>query len=226
MSKLQRLGVTSLAAGVGLVTFFNAVAFVKAQQSPRSPVPAPTGFIVGEIRQFSFDTKSPAYQALEQAGWLECDGRSLAITAYGPLHQVIGQRYGSKSQNDSFNLPDYRGVFLRGWTNGRNVKGNAMDPDAIRRVGPFLEANKAKGELPGTTGDTVGSFEDASLGRHSHGLDGQFTGTSDNPPTGSALGYGGSNRGRVTAEAGGSETRPTNMTVLYCIYTGVPKSAN
>jgi len=74
-------------------------------------------------------------------GWLEENGASLSRTTYAALFAVIGVTYGSAS-GTTFNLPDSRGEFIRGWAHG-----SANDPDRANRTN--------RGD--GTTGDVVGS---------------------------------------------------------------------
>lgn len=49
-------------------------------------------------------------------GWLICDGSALSRTvsnnAYQPLHTAIGYAFGGSG--DTFNIPDLRGIFVRG----------------------------------------------------------------------------------------------------------------
>jgi microcystin-dependent protein len=47
-------------------------------------------------------------------GWLVCDGSSVNKEAYSKLYEVIGNTFGGIVTDLSFNLPDYRGAFLRG----------------------------------------------------------------------------------------------------------------
>jgi len=46
------------------------------------------------------------------AGWLLCDGASVATATYPDLHTAIGYAYGGAGAN--FNLPDMVGVFAKG----------------------------------------------------------------------------------------------------------------
>ncbi len=41
--------------------------------------------IIGEIRAFAFDGRSQAFVNVVKAGWIPCDGRSLALGLYGEL---------------------------------------------------------------------------------------------------------------------------------------------
>jgi hypothetical protein len=53
-------------------------------------------------------------------GWLECNGASLLRAQYPGLFSVIGTSFGSAS-GTTFNIPDLRGEFIRGWDNGRGI---------------------------------------------------------------------------------------------------------
>lgn len=47
-------------------------------------------------------------------GFFICDGRAISRTTYADLFAVVGTTYGSGNGIDTFNIPDYRGQFLRG----------------------------------------------------------------------------------------------------------------
>jgi len=61
-------------------------------------------------------------------GWLECDGAAVSRATYAALFDAIGVVYGVGDGATTFNLPDMRGEFPRGWDNGRGV-------DAARALG-------------------------------------------------------------------------------------------
>ncbi|QFS51866.1 tail fiber protein [Nostoc sphaeroides] len=87
---------------------------------------------------------------IEAFGWMVCDGRQLLVSEYPELFAVLGYLYGG--EGDMFNIPDYRGLFLRG------VDGDANnDPDKSSR--------KA---AAGGTQDGVGSIQDDALQTHKH----------------------------------------------------------
>lgn len=89
---------------------------------------------------------------IEALGWMACDGRSLEVARYPELAAVLGNLYGGDSQ--SFNLPDYRGLFLRGVDSGAG-----MDPDAGSRGVPTGGQGSAQG---------VGSIQCDALQTHEH----------------------------------------------------------
>lgn len=55
--------------------------------------------------------------ATPPAGWLECNGASLLRTTYPALFAAIGGAWGAVD-GTHFSVPDFRGMFLRGWDHG------------------------------------------------------------------------------------------------------------
>ena len=55
------------------------------------------------------------------AGWLKANGAAVSRTAYAALFAAIGTPYGAGDGRSTFNLPDLRGEFIRGWDDGRGV---------------------------------------------------------------------------------------------------------
>jgi microcystin-dependent protein len=131
-------------------------------------------------------------------GYLECNGSSLLIANYSALFSVIGNDYGA-IDGTHFNLPDYRGYFLRGWDHSRGI-----DPDRTTRTD--------RGD--GTSGDHIGTKEAESFKSHTHGIGGQTGDQINNNQY-----YVGSNNFAQSGATGGNETRPININVLYIIKT-------
>ena len=91
---------------------------------------------VGTVVAFAGDhNKTPS-------GWV--NGDEVSRTQYADLFSVIGVSHGEGNYTTSFNLPDYRGLFLRGVDLGQNI-----DPDASSRIAIS----------GGHTGDKVGSVQ-------------------------------------------------------------------
>jgi len=128
---------------------------------------------------------------------LECDGSSLSTTTYAALFAKIGYMYGGSGAN--FNIPDYRGEFLRGFDNTAGT-----DPDAGSRTD--------RGD--GTTGDAVGTKQTDELKAHDHDYTDYWVGTG-------SFGYYGTGQGATNHTTHnnptGNETRPTNVNVMICI---------
>ena len=92
-------------------------------------------------------------------GWLLCDGSALSRSEYANLYKAIGVCWGTGDGATTFNLPDLRGMFLRGVS---GESGN--DADADSRV--LLKDNG------GNTGNNVGSYQGDAI----RNITGTFTG--------------------------------------------------
>lgn len=54
-------------------------------------------------------------------GWLECNGAAISRTTYATLYTKIGTTWGVGNNSTTFNIPDFRGEFLRGWDNSKGT---------------------------------------------------------------------------------------------------------
>ncbi|UXC38291.1 phage tail protein [Cupriavidus gilardii] len=55
------------------------------------------------------------------AGYLKANGAAVSRTTFAALFAVIGTTFGAGNGSSTFNLPDLRGEFIRGWDDGRGV---------------------------------------------------------------------------------------------------------
>lgn len=124
------------------------------------------------------------------AGWLECNGQAVGRTAAPELFTAIGVIYGTGDGSTTFNLPDLRGEFLRGWDHTRGV-------DAGRALGSG-QADETRAHTHTLPLESGGSSNQQSL---------TDTGNTDEGPYGSP----------TTGSTGGAETRPRNVAVMYII---------
>ena len=69
--------------------------------------------LVGQVAFFAMQTAP--------AGFLACSGQAVSRTTYASLFSALGTLYGAGDGSTTFNLPDLRGEFIRGWDNGRGV---------------------------------------------------------------------------------------------------------
>ena len=139
------------------------------------------------------------------AGWLRCDGTLYNGSTYPALYAAIGINFGGS--NGNFNVPDLRGRFLRGWSNG-----TGRDPDAASRYGEYTGQ---------TGGDKIGSIQGDQLKSHNHYItrtvvDGNTDAWFD-WYSGRASTEDGHWAGQYTESTGGNETRPINVSVNYII---------
>jgi microcystin-dependent protein len=139
-------------------------------------------------------------------GWLMCDGTAYPTNQYPALFAVIGSSSGASGT--MFNVPDCRGLFLRGTDNGRG-----LDPDTASRTAVYTGEN---------TGDAVGSYQADQFRSHNHEVTayngGSFTfGYGSTDPNAATYGGSGNYPMSLTSSAGGNETRPVNVYVNYII---------
>jgi microcystin-dependent protein len=134
-------------------------------------------------------------------GFLELDGSWLSKTTYDKLYTILGDTYGST--DTQFKLPDTRGQFVRGWSHGTST-----DPDQNSRTD--------RGDT--TTGDHVGTTQTDEIKAHDHNtLCNTRTYERDTRTTLYGTWYS-KRAGDLTVEStGGSETRPKNINVMFCI---------
>lgn len=130
-------------------------------------------------------------------GWLECNGQGFNVGQNPKLYQALGRG----------NVPDYRGLFLRGWAHG----SGAYDPDYGRTIGSVQgdAIRNITGEFPGGDSNNyhTASFRGAFTTK-GWGYIGSAKTDWDNP-------IGVFDASRVVPTA--PENRPKNMAVMYII---------
>ena len=119
-------------------------------------------------------------------GWLKANGAEVSRTTYAALFAAIGTTFGVGDGSTTFNLPELRGEFVRGWDDSRGVD----------------------------TARVFGSAQGQGIQSHTHTSAAVVAG--DNGLVTSDLANKLSNTG-VTGATGGTETRPRNVALLYCI---------
>ena len=55
------------------------------------------------------------------SGYLKCNGTAISRTTYAALFAIIGTAHGAGDGSSTFNVPDLRGEFVRGWDDSRGV---------------------------------------------------------------------------------------------------------
>jgi hypothetical protein len=126
-------------------------------------------------------------------GFLELNGSTFDAEVYPDLFAYLGSNV----------LPDYRGEFPRGWDHGRGV-------DAGRELGSWQVDAYRVHRHSKLNIDATGVGYALSAGNTSGGTTGGLYGAVG---TGQDAGY----PGLSTGLAGGPETRPRNIAVMWCI---------
>lgn len=147
----------------------------------------------------------PYYGEAAPPGTLACDGSEISRTVYDELFQVLGTKAGAGDGVSTFNLPDMRGVFVRG-TGGNAAALGVQQGDAIREIAGVLG------------GYNSWLFNDICSGCFEHdGISGttKRVNTYEENPT-----YANSPRARFAASyvvPTAAENRPVNVALLWCI---------
>lgn len=157
----------------------------------------------GHVNDSIFDGK-PA-QVIAIPGYLLCNGAEIDSTDYPELARVIQDHWGNGADGNSetMNLPDLRGLFLRGVA---GLRGN--DP-----------GGRTEMQTGGNTGNEVGSYQGDAFQQHTHA----YVRNLETIVRGSSGGEATVLRGTQTVQTFGatgntsSETRPRNAYVHYII---------
>jgi microcystin-dependent protein len=166
-------------------------AFTKAQIE--AMIAQASALPVGATVAFPLDKVAP--------GFLELDGSVKSIAVYPDLATFLGTAFNKGDEGaGNFRLPESRGEFLRGWDHGRGI-------DAGRDIGTYqADEFKTHNHPPGNGRPGFQSNEYPNIQTY-HGT------SSAALPSYS----GESVQMANTGYRGGVETRPRNLSVMWCI---------
>lgn len=149
-------------------------------------------------------------------GYLKANGAAVSRATYAALFAAIGTLHGAGDGSTTFNLPDMRGEFPRGWDDGRGI-------DASRVIGS-LQAGQNAAHTHGATVASAGAhnhattvareYVEAVVNNQNAVFGDQINEGTNDLPTSTA----GAHTHTVTiASSGGNESRPRNIALLACI---------
>jgi microcystin-dependent protein len=162
------------------------------------------GNIVGEVCFFGMTTAP--------AGFLKANGAAVSRTTYADLFAAIGTTYGTGDGSTTFNLPDMRGEFPRGWDDGRGVdSGRAIGTAQLDQM--QLVTGESTTLLGYTDSGRTGALVTSTTGSRNRDI-----------VSGGAISFGARVRfssadspdARVSSTTAG-ETRSRNVALLACI---------
>lgn len=142
---------------------------------------------VGEVAWFARSTPPP--------GFLKADGAAVSRSTYSSLFAAIGLVFGAGDGSTTFNVPDLRGEFIRGFDDGRGID----------------------------TGRAFGDWQDHMFLDHLHGVSGGLSGGSGSLVRASSSSLTPATFNTTTSAAiqgpgnRGTETHPRNVALLACI---------
>ncbi len=164
------------------------------------------------------------------SGYLKCNGAAISRSTYAVLFAIIGTAHGAGDGSSTFNVPDLRGEFVRGWDDSRGIdsgrnfatsqgdqnkqhnhSGSAttsISPSAHNHVFPGDDQFANANGIGGWTNRTTADF---NYDAKSQSGNGKVYRTSDATISASTS---------VTINNdGGSEARPRNIAMMYVIKT-------
>lgn len=166
-----------------LLLAFNAVNALGAVTKQQMDAAVASVIAPGALQAFAMSSAP--------SGWLKANGAAISRSTYATLFAAIGTTFGAGDGSTTFNLPDLRGEFVRGWDDGRGVDSGrgfgTAQADEFEAHYHDVRTNSATGSGTGGGGYFI-----------------------------SDAGVGAMERTRATP-SGGSETRPRNVALLYCI---------
>lgn len=142
--------------------------------------------------------------ATAPVGYLFCDGAAISRTGYQPLFNAIGTTWGTGDGSTTFNVPDLRGYFMRG--SGTNADGTVGTSVGSKQADAYL--NHTHGVTDPGHAHSYTTTIVAASGGGGVAFTGSGSGTTGTATTGVTVN---------TSTTGGTETRPKNQGVLYCI---------
>lgn len=134
--------------------------------------------------------------AVAPAGYLKANGAAVSRLAYADLFSAIGTLHGSGNGTDTFNVPDLRGEFIRGWDDGRGVD-----------VGRVIGSSQSDDNKPHAHGASS-----SEAGHHSHSGSASTNGGHDHYASAST-GGGHSHSGSTNTTGAHTHTKSLNNSV-------------
>ena len=170
------------------------------------------GVPVGTILTFGASTPP--------SGFLECNGSAISRSTYASLFSILSTTHGAGDGSSTFNLPDLRGQFVRGWDNSAGVdasrvfgstqtdqnKNHTHTTDSVTLTGGIRKISEGFG----AGGSATGVFTKTSDGNNT------ITGSSSTSPVG-GVDFDGTHSHTISSSGGGTEARPKNVALMYII---------
>lgn len=156
--------------------------------------------LVGSVAAFAVN--------VAPSGWLAANGQAVSRNIYARLFSRIGTVWGAGDGATTFNLPDARGEFIRGWDNGRGAdSGRAFGSAQKGTIVGGKDDNDDGANISFlANGNAVDYGSDAVLFSNYSGIKPYYLNAEEKTTIPSSA-----------QNAFFSVTRPRNIALLYCI---------
>jgi len=165
----------------GIDTTVKAVSDAATAAAALAALALPTAYMTGQVVMTG--------RSSAPTGWLECDGSAVSRATYAALFTAISTTWGTGDGSTTFNIPDMRGYFPRGYDNGRGID----------------------------TGRALASNQADAFAAHTHTIDGGNNGSSSSYVTRQSNTA--SPGITTSSAGGAAETRPVNVAIMFLIKT-------
>jgi microcystin-dependent protein len=160
------------------------------------------------------------------SGWIPCDGKEHDKRTLPELFSVIGYNYSVLKSGNLFQVPDYRGLFVRMADYKRTDESTHtfLDPLSTRPLDGTIQEDTTKSHWHGfgngvSNDDIITNVRNWTLNPNTGATASHQTlgeGNRNSPNSGGIMTSGSLGTTDPIDSAGG-ETRPKNVVALYCI---------
>ena len=145
------------------------------------------------------------------SGYLECNGAAVSRSTYATLFATISTTFGVGDGSSTFNLPDLRGQFVRGWAN--NATGTGDDGRSF--ASSQSDQNKTHGHTASVT-DPGHRHVTKGHGTQDDGGS-NLTGSTSGGTSSTSMNDANTGISVSVASDGGAEVRVKNIALMYVI---------
>ena len=155
------------------------------------------------------------------SGFLECNGSAISRSTYSSLFSILSTTHGAGDGSSTFNIPDLRGQFVRGWDNSAGVdasrafgssqtdqnKNHTHTTDSQSLTGSVSHLSGSLANNPGSASGIITKLSPASaIGARSSGS-----------ANASGISIDATHSHTISSSGGGTEARPKNIALMYII---------
>lgn len=182
-TKLNELGQSTVTLTAGTIVDADISASAAIAASKLSTAAQQALIPAGAVMPFAMNSAP--------SGWLAADGAAVSRSTYAALFAAVGTTHGAGDGSTTFNLPDLRGIFVRG-SGSQAISGTTYSGTFAAKQQDELKSHNhtTTGATFNGGGTTIGTFPGGS----------PFVLQRD-----------------TVSSSGGTETRPANIALLYCI---------
>ena len=157
------------------------------------------------------------------SGYLKCNGAAIDRTTYAALFAIIGTTHGAGDGSSTFNVPDLRGEFVRGWDDSRGVDSGrnfgTSQGDNNKQHNHSATSTTQTRSITGTFGSEPYSYAPTGVFSRTAATFGEDQDQGNNGRIMTMDASHNHTTSTTIANDGGNEARPRNIAMMYVIKT-------